>query len=1109
MPNTRALQLSFNGGEISPEMYGRIDLKVHQSGLRRARNMYVKPQGSARRRPGFRFAAEVFDSGSKARLIPLSSSPATVVEVSANKFKFYRGGAALSRASAPTFFTSRTNVSSNTGTGVWTSTSIDVTGFGTNSLVTILHPSWTTDPGYLPSPPQTDYPHARIATITLTNVGAKTGIYLASVPHNLRDNDAVTLQRGSDRYLFYVERIDDLQFALRTGYQGSPRLMTIVAWNLNNGTQNGTMHSIVTPSSPDYPGACYYLDKLSSTTWRLKRTINGPAIATYLTNGSGSSLQAVYARGDTVFNSPNYYRAVGPARSDYSIAATQYWFNEGAGTDVTVTHNRGYTQQQLFELTYAQSNDVVTFSHISHPTTELRRYTDIRWDVRDVSFSPSIQPPGSFTATASTGESIRVTRTTDSSGIGLLQCDWQGLSIIAGDSIRFLPVTQVTGMPSGLAAKISNNIFSVANSFVQTGTSNIQLVLKANAQTNLQQASLTNIGDQLVVGTGGGVFASPVFFQFWPEDSTSTNKYVITAVDENDVESRASAPITVINNLFARDTFNTLTWSPVANAAQYRIYRLQSGLYGFIGKSDNSSTLTFVDSNLPADIGITPPIADDSLSQAGEYPACVSYWDQRKVFAGTATKPSRIWMTKSNTEADLSYTLPIKDNDRISIQVATREINRIRHVVSASELLVLTDLAEWRITAINSDAITPSTVSVRPQSFVGSNYVTPAIVNNSVVYCANRGGHLRELGFSFNAQGYVGSDLSMRASHLFDDLSLLDMAQMRSPVQVLWLVSSSGKLLGLTYTPEEQVAAWHQHDTDGAFESVACILEGDKDVLYAIVNRTINGVTKRYVEVLDDLRVTGDEGVFVDSYLTFDNTHTGNRQLQISQYQSSGFVLGSTVTVSVVGAHHVFVVGDVGSRLVLTAADGSRATVEISEYVSASVVRGRAVSDIPSAFWETAISSWAFARRTYSGLGHLVGETVQIVADGERLADQVVPASGSITLESHAVFGAIGIGYVAEMQTLPIALQADAAGQGRTKNINKAWFRLDSTDPFEIGPDESNLVPSVTLDAALVGDEIQTTLLPSWTQDGSVLVRQTAPFPLNVNGLVLEVAVGS
>lgn len=286
-------------------------------------------------------------------------------------------------------------------------------------------------------------------------------------------------------------------------------------------------------------------------------------------------------------------------------------------------------------------------------------------------------------------------------------------------------------------------------------------------------------------------------------------------------------------------------------------------------------------------------------------------------------------------------------------------------------------------------------------------------------------------------------------------------------------------------------------------------MEGDKDVLYAVVRRTINGATKRYVEALDNFRVTGDEGVFLDSYATFDNTHTGSRQLQVSQYLGGGFAQGSIVSVTVVGAHSVFSSSDVGSRLVLTAATGEQSVLEIAQFVSASAVLARAVADVPLAVRDVAISSWAFGRKTYSGLGHLQGETVQVVADGVRLADQVVPAGGSLTLEVHAVKGSIGIGYWSELETLPIALQADAAGQGRTKNINKAWLRLDSHDAFEIGPDEDNLVSSLSLDPAAQGDEVQITLLPSWSQDGAVLVRQAAPFPLNVNALVLEVSVGS
>jgi len=166
------------------------------------------------------------------------------------------------------------------------------------------------------------------------------------------------------------------------------------------------------------------------------------------------------------------------------------------------------------------------------------------------------------------------------------------------------------------------------------------------------------------------------------------------------------------------------------------------------------------------------------------------------------------------------------------------------------QLVLLTNSAEWRVTSVNGDALTPFTISVRPQSYIGASNVQPQIVNTTMVYAAARGGHVREMGYNWQANGYITGDLSLRASHLFDDYEIADMAYSKAPRPLMWFVSTSGKLLGFTYVPEEQVGAWHQHDTDGTFESCAVIPEGEEDFLYVIVNRTIGGNTKRYVERL-------------------------------------------------------------------------------------------------------------------------------------------------------------------------------------------------------------------------------------------------------------------
>ena len=62
-----------------------------------------------------------------------------------------------------------------------------------------------------------------------------------------------------------------------------------------------------------------------------------------------------------------------------------------------------------------------------------------------------------------------------------------------------------------------------------------------------------------------------------------------------------------------------------------------------------------------------------------------------------------------------------------------REANTIRHIVPLTELILLTSAAEWRVTSVNSDAITPTSISVRPQSYIGASNVQPVIINGPVV----------------------------------------------------------------------------------------------------------------------------------------------------------------------------------------------------------------------------------------------------------------------------------------------------------------------------------------------------------------------------------------
>lgn len=376
----------------------------------------------------------------------------------------------------------------------------------------------------------------------------------------------------------------------------------------------------------------------------------------------------------------------------------------------------------------------------------------------------------------------------------------------------------------------------------------------------------------------------------------------------------------------------------------------------------------------------------------------------------------------------MSYSLPIRDDDRIAFRVAAREANTIRHIVPLTQLLLLTSSAEWRVTSVNSDAITPNTISVRPQSYVGASNVQPIIINNTLLYGAARGGHVRELAYSWQANGFVTGDLSLRSPHLFDTYDIVDMAYSKAPMPVAWFVSTSGKLLGITYVPEQQVGAWHQHDTDGAFESCTTVAEGQEDVLYCIVRRTINGQSKRYIERLHSRQFTAPaDAFFVDCGLTYS---------------------GAPVT-------------------------------------------------------------------TISGLSHLEGKVVNILADGAVHPQRTV-SGGSITLDNAASKVQVGLPITADLQTLPVAAQIDGSfGQGRMKNVNKAWLRVYRSSGILVGPDASQLTEAKQRTTepygsppALKSEEIPVMVTPSWSDSGQVFVRQSDPLPLTIVSLTTEVAIG-
>lgn len=514
-----------------------------------------------------------------------------------------------------------------------------------------------------------------------------------------------------------------------------------------------------------------------------------------------------------------------------------------------------YLAADLFNIHYVQSADVMTLVHPSYPPMELRRLGALNWTLTVISFGAAVATPTGVTVTSSPGYLARIASIDIPSSNALITTvASHTLALGSGIYINGL-VVNIGGTPTDLTGFY---IVSLVPTDPTTGDLiPNQLYVMDYSGNPLDSTSWTSIITPGTIQLGDKIFDINTF-------------YAVAAIAGDNVsQSVLSAEVSAVDNLNVPGSFNVINWTAVPGASRYYVFKKKNGLWGFIGEAVGTQ---FTDNNIAADFTITPVNLEDPFSGTNNYPAAVGYIEQRRCFAGTNNSPQTIWMTNSGTESTFAYSLPSEATDRVEIRVAAREVSAILHIVPLGQLILLTGSCEYAEYTANDGPITPTSIGIRPQSYIGASNVQPTVVNNLLVYCAARGGHVREMGYNLQAGSFVTGDLSLRTANLFDLKTVVDQAFSKAPLPIIWFVSSDGDLLGITYVPEQQISAWHHHETDGVFESIATVAEGNEERLYAVIRREVNGEQVRYVERMAS-RLVGEleDCFFVDSGATYDD----------------------------------------------------------------------------------------------------------------------------------------------------------------------------------------------------------------------------------------------
>lgn len=1056
MANMRTYGRSFAGGEISPEMFGRIDDAKFQSGAAKLLNFIATPTGAAENRPGLAFVKETKSNG-VARLLPFTFAldQTMVIELGDHYARFHTNGATLeydvsglkpwvAPSGSITYTLTAPAVITWTAHGLTTGDPVRFYVFGSSSpdpLPGGLEVGHTYTANVIDADTfnilDNGVPVAFTApsggSIVYTNYpGTGSPSVSLNLAPNQSSNGVVSSAFGGLANVPIAGGAATLNvtfsasvYANQGGGSGQIQYSVDgVNWNAFYGVSSnfsGTISHSISLTNLDLLQLRVFAAGGTGPSGSLSITI---AVSSWSvdvpTSGSGPSTASLrvyryYTAGDAVTYGGHAYLSIMTDSGGVTTPGTDATIWAMLPDDGTYEIPTPYAAADLFAIHYAQSSDVMTLVHPNYPPSELRRLSATAWALTAIAFGPPLATPAAVTATASPGYLAQIssvaTGGTGFTGQALINT-LSSHTLALGDGVY----VKLTFTPSVGPVQVLDGFYMV-DAVPVDGSGNL-----IKNQLYLMDYS----GNNLLFQASGTYSAGTI--QFGTKIFNITNNYAVQAIAADGVSASAlSAPAAILNNLDVPGSYNTIAWSAVAGAATYNVYKQLNGLWGFIG---NTQALSFADNNIAPDMAIVPGTPDAVFSGPGNYPAAVCYFEQRRCFAGSDNGPDNAWMSNSGTESMFSFSLPSLATDRIAFRVAALKADRILHLMPMSQLIMLTSETEFALVPVNSDAITPSSISVKPQSYIGAAGVTPTIINTSMVYAAARGGHVRELGFAWTINGFQTGDLSLRAGHLFDNLHLVDQAYSKSPRPIIWFVSSNGKLLGLTYIPEEQLGAWHQHDTQGTFESIACVAEGSEDVLYAVVNRTIGGATVRYVERM-------------------------------------------------------------ASRII-DPADSSTWF-----FVDAGVAQ-----------------TFMSPVTVVSGLTWLEGQTVAVLADGGVQTQKVV-TGGAITLDHAASVVQIGLPYVSDLLTLPAVLQIDGFGQGRKKNINKAWVKLYQSSGILVGPDENDLTEIKQRDLepwgsppALQSAELEVLTTPSWQVSGQVLIRQENPLPLSVVGLTLEVAIG-
>jgi len=527
-----------------------------------------------------------------------------------------------------------------------------------------------------------------------------------------------------------------------------------------------------------------------------------------------------------------------------------------------------------------------------------------------------------------------------------------------------------------------------------------------------------------------------------------------------------------------------------------------------------------------------------------------TFFENRLVFGNTTDEPNAFWCTRSsdfNSHKPTARDGTVTDDLAINRLITDNQVNAI-HWLTVDNAFMFAGTSDgpfkiWSGQA--SQAFAPTALKVDKQTEDGAGNFGTVKAGDAVLYVSRSGIKVRELIFSFENDKHLSANLALLSEHL-PRTGIAHIEYQEEPNGMVWVLLTNGTLVSFTYKRDEKVVAWQKQILGGYFGNVTITVTDYSNIATGatlVLNKS-DGTTVTFTCQGPGSSPTPETNKFFHNEsndTTADNIYTAiNLHEDFTVANPAANVV--TVEETVHGLGYLTITSSDTTRLAVTSeaepivesiaaipsVDGksntlylivkrtvNQATTRYIEFIEERFEPTSNTDKDDAFFVDSGLTYNGAAASTLTGLDHLEGETVKILANGAAHADKVV-ASGQIVLDRTTTKAQVGLGYTSTLVTLPLEVATPTGtSQGKKKRISQLLLRFYQSLGGRFGPDEDTLERILTrsgldpMDASPpleTGDRILSFDGPHDTQAKLAIVHdEPLPFTLLAIGPRLEV----